>query len=122
MVKFVVAQRKLCDYVATRFPDVSKIFSHGIEVDHPRPQRPRLTKVNDPHHFRRDEYKEKLKLVIKREDDYKFHKKLAYGILWKHCSLALQNSIVAQPTILKPVRTRMCQHYGRRSSVYAPWE
>ena len=92
-VKFVVAQRKLCDYVATRFPDVSKIFSHGIEVDHPRPQRPRLTKVNDPHHFRRDEYKEKLKLVIKREDDYKFHKKLAYGILWKHCSLALQNSI-----------------------------
>jgi hypothetical protein len=62
-VKFEVAQRKLCDYVATRFLDVSKIFSHGIEVDHPRPQRPRLTRVNDPHHFRRDEYKEKLKLA-----------------------------------------------------------
>ena len=29
-VKFVIAQRKLCDYVATRYPDLSKIFSHGV--------------------------------------------------------------------------------------------
>ena len=31
-VKFVIAQ-KLCDYVATRYPDVSKIFSHGVDRD-----------------------------------------------------------------------------------------
>ena len=26
--------KKLCDYVATRYPDESKIFSHGVEIQH----------------------------------------------------------------------------------------
>ena len=28
-----------------------------------------------------------------REEEYLYNKKLSYGVLWKHCSLALQNSI-----------------------------
>ena len=92
-VKFVIAQRKLCDYVATRYPDVSKIFSHGVEISHALPPKPLLTKASDPHHFKRDEYREKVRMILKREDEYNFNKKLSYGILWKHCSLALQNSI-----------------------------
>jgi len=31
-IKFVNAQRKLCDDVATRYPDMSKIFSHEVVV------------------------------------------------------------------------------------------
>ena len=31
-VKFVAAQRKLVDYVSTRYPEVGKIFSHGYEI------------------------------------------------------------------------------------------
>jgi hypothetical protein len=33
-VKFVTAQRKLVDYVSTRYPDVGKVFSHGYEIKH----------------------------------------------------------------------------------------
>jgi len=28
-----------------------------------------------------------------REEEYLYNKKLSYGVLWKHCSLALQNPI-----------------------------
>ena len=37
IVKFVIAQRNLNDYVAIRYPDVSKLFSHGVEISHDRP-------------------------------------------------------------------------------------
>ena len=38
-------------------------------------------------------WREQVKLIEKRREDYKFNKKLVYGVLWKHCSLPLQNSI-----------------------------
>jgi hypothetical protein len=83
----------LVDYVATRYPDISKIFSHGIVVTYVKPPRPAVGAGLDPHHFKRDEYREEVKMILKREEEFKFNKKLAYGVLWKHCSLALQNSI-----------------------------
>ena len=39
-VKLVAAQRKIVDYVSTRYPDVGKIFSHGYEIKHTYPERP----------------------------------------------------------------------------------
>jgi hypothetical protein len=94
-VKFVTAQRKLISYISTRYPDVGKIFSHGYEVEHTYPIRPEpvLGQGQDVYDFERDIYREKVKLVMRREEEYLYNKKLAYGVLWKHCSLALQNSI-----------------------------
>ena len=37
-VKFINAQRKLCDKVATRYVDVSKLFSYGIERTYKYPE------------------------------------------------------------------------------------
>ena len=37
-VKFINAQRKLCDYMATRYADVSKLFSYGIETTYEYPE------------------------------------------------------------------------------------
>ena len=37
-VKFDNAQRKLYDYVATKYSDVSKIFSHGVVVSYDIPE------------------------------------------------------------------------------------
>ena len=34
-----------------------------------------------------------MKMIDKRKEEYKFNEKLVYGVLWKHCSLLLQNSI-----------------------------
>ena len=39
-VNFVAAQRKLVDYVVTRYSDVGKIFSHGYDIKHSYPERP----------------------------------------------------------------------------------
>jgi len=30
---------------------------------------------------------------MRREEEFTFNQKLAYGVLWEHCSLALQNSV-----------------------------
>jgi hypothetical protein len=38
-------------------------------------------------------YREELKIVIKREEEYRFDKKLVNEILWKHCSFPLQSLI-----------------------------
>jgi hypothetical protein len=92
-VRFVNMQRKLCNYVATRFPDVSKIFSHGTEADYTIPDPPVIRKGGDPFRYKRDQYREKVKFVMKRQEEYNVNKKLAYGILWKHCTLPLQNCI-----------------------------
>ena len=32
-------------------------------------------------------------MSLLREEEYLYNKKLSYGVLWKHCSLAFQNSI-----------------------------
>jgi len=53
-VKFVAAQRKLVDYVSTRYPDVGKIFSHGYEI----------TGEAGGYYYERDIYKEKVKMVM----------------------------------------------------------
>ena len=94
-VKFVAAQRKLVDYVSTRYPDVGKIFSHGYEIKHTYPERPEPLEAGEAggYDYDRDIYKEKVKMVMRREEEYLYNKKLSYGVLWKHCSLALQNSI-----------------------------
>ena len=39
-VKFVAAQRKIVDYISTRYADVGKIISHGYEIKHTYPERP----------------------------------------------------------------------------------
>jgi len=53
-VKFVAAQRKLCDYESTRYPDVSKIFSHGVVTTYARPPKPAVEGGADPQHYKRD--------------------------------------------------------------------
>ena len=90
-VKFINAQRKLCDYVATRYADVSKLFSYGIETTYEYPETPDFQ--DDPGKLKAHIWREQVKLIEKRREDYKFNKKLVYGVLWKHCSLPLQNSI-----------------------------
>ena len=62
-VKFVITQLKSYDYVATRYPDVSKIFFHGVDFQHAHPK-PLLTNASDPHHFKRDEFREKVRIIL----------------------------------------------------------
>ena len=111
-VKFVNAQRKLCDYVATRYPDVSKIFSHGVVVSYDIPEAPEFQRGEDPNNFLRDQYRERVKMLMKREDDFKFNMKLTYGVLWKHCSLALQNSLRSMSEY---------EEYSSEEDVHALW-
>ena len=90
-MKFINAQRKLCDYVATRYPDVSKLFSYGIETTYEYPEAP--DSEDDQGNLEAHIWREQVKMIEKRKEEYKFNKKLVYGVLWKHCSLPLQNSI-----------------------------
>ena len=90
-VKFINAQRKLCDYVATRYPDVSKLFSYGIETTYEYPEAPDLE--DDQGKLKAHIWREQVKMIEKRKEEYKFNKKLVYGVLWKNRSLPLQNSI-----------------------------
>jgi hypothetical protein len=95
MIKFTRAQRKLVTYVSTRYLDVSKIFTSGVEVTHDNPVPPNLNNNNDPHGFKKDQHREAVKLVMKAKYEYASNKKLAYGVLWGHCSETLQNTIRA---------------------------
>ena len=63
-VKFVNAQHKLCDYMATRYPDDSKIFSHGVVVSHDIPDDLEFQRGEDPNIFLHDQYL--LKMLMKR--------------------------------------------------------
>ena len=65
-VKFVDAQRKLVDYVSTRYPDVGKILSHGYEIKHTYPERPGPLEAVEAggYDYERDVYKEKVKMVM----------------------------------------------------------
>jgi len=47
-VTFVNAQRNLCDYVATRYTNVLKIFSHGVVVSYDIPEAPEFQRGEDP--------------------------------------------------------------------------
>ena len=71
-VTFVATQRKLVDYISTRYPDVGKIFSHGYEIKHTYPKRPEPLEAGEAGGYdnERDIYKEKRKMVMHREEEY----------------------------------------------------
>ena len=68
-VKFINAQRKLCDYVA-RYADVSKLFSYDID-EYPET----VDFQDDPGKLKAHRWREQVKLIEKRREDYKFNKK-----------------------------------------------
>jgi len=89
-MKIINAQRKLYDYVAVRYPDVSKIFSYRTDMSIFL-TRSVFRKVQT-HSTLSVMCTEPLKMVIKWETEYRFNKKkLCYGILWKyfyyHCKI-----------------------------------
>jgi len=51
-------------------------------------------------------------MLMKREDDFKFNMTLTYGVLWKHCSLALQNSLRSMSEY---------EEYSSEEDVHALW-
>ena len=51
-------------------------------------------------------------MILKREDEYNFNKNLPYGVLLKHCSFALQNSIRG---------TSEYEYFGSLEDVSALW-
>ena len=69
-VKFVNDQCKLCG---------NKIFSYGVVVTDEIPEAPEFQRGEDPDNFWRDQYREMVKMLMKREDEYKLNMKLTYG-------------------------------------------
>ena len=72
-VNIVNAQRKLCDYVATRHPNVSKIFSHRVVVSFDIAEAPEFQCGEDHNSFLHDQYCERVMMLMKREDNFKFN-------------------------------------------------
>ena len=70
-VKFINAQRKLCDYVATCYADVSKLFSYGIETTYEYPETPDFQDY--PGKLKAHIWREQVKLIEKRREDYKLN-------------------------------------------------
>jgi hypothetical protein len=71
-------------------------------------------------------------MIEKRKEDYKFNQKLVYGVLWKHCSLPLQNSIRGTEKISATVQDknvvslraevkRLCDVYDRYPQECNSW-
>ena len=93
--KFNNAKRMLISYVGTRYPDVKMIFSHDVDKVYEYPEVPVIVRGEDPHNFIKDKYKKGVEIVMRNEDEYKRNKKLTYALLWKHCTMQLQNSLRA---------------------------
>ena len=74
------------------YPDVGQIFLHGYEIKHTYPERPESLEAGEAggYDYERDICKEKVKMVMHREEGYLYNKKLSYCVLWKYCLLALQ--------------------------------
>ena len=73
------AHWKLCGNVATLYPDVSKLFSYGIETTYEYPEASDLE--DDQGKLKAHIWREQVKMIEKRKEDYKFNKKLVYGVL-----------------------------------------
>jgi hypothetical protein len=94
--KFSMARNRLIDYIGSKFANVDNIFKYSEDYRFVRPTPPtpeQLDPVNDPIGMVKWEYQERIKLIIKKEEDYKENKRLVYSILWSHCSPSLQNAI-----------------------------
>jgi hypothetical protein len=83
-----------------------------VVVSYDIPEAPEFQRGEDPNNFLRDQYRERVKMLMKREDDFKFNMKLTYGVLWKHCSLALQNSLRSMSKY---------EEYSSEEDVHALW-
>jgi len=62
-------------------------------VSYEIPEAPEFQRGEDPNNFLRDQYRKSVKMLMKREDDFKFNINLTYGVLWKHFSIAFHNSL-----------------------------
>ena len=59
--------------MATIHPDVSKIFSHGVVVSYDIPEASEFQRGEDPNILLRHQYRERVKMLMLREDDFKFY-------------------------------------------------
>jgi hypothetical protein len=83
-----------------------------VVVSYDIPEAPEFHRGENPNNFLRDQYRERVLMLMKREDDFKFNMKLTYGVLWKHCSLALQNSLRSMSEY---------EEYSSEEDVHALW-
>jgi hypothetical protein len=102
-IAFQKAKEKIINYFGTRYTHIKCIIEDNKTPDLDKPV---LLPFNDNNNnIQQTIYLESMKLYLRKEQEYIRNQELAYSVLWKQCSHALQNTI-SQETNFNEMRSK----------------